>query len=152
MNPRSASSPAGIISVLLFALAAGSFYFATISGMAGLYGVAVVFVLIGLLTPLSMQMANQWEKAVVLRLGRLQGIKGPGIFFIVPFVDSVTVWIDQRIQTTEFNAEQALTRDTVPTNIDAIHPVLAGARPRAGGAGDHRLPPGDRPRRPDIAA
>jgi regulator of protease activity HflC (stomatin/prohibitin superfamily) len=120
MNPRSASSPAGIISVLFFALGAGSFYWATISGMAELYGVAIVLILIGLLTPLSMQMANQWEKAVVLRLGRLQGIKGPGIFFIVPFVDSVTVWIDQRIQTTEFNAEQALTRDTVPTNIDAI--------------------------------
>jgi regulator of protease activity HflC (stomatin/prohibitin superfamily) len=120
MNPRSASSPAGIISILFFALAAGLFYWATISGMTGLYGVAGVFILIGLLTPLSMQMANQWEKAVVLRLGRLQGVKGPGIFFIVPFVDSVTVWIDQRIQTTEFNAEQALTRDTVPTNIDAI--------------------------------
>jgi regulator of protease activity HflC (stomatin/prohibitin superfamily) len=120
MNPRSASSPAGIISILFFALAAGLFYWATISGMTELYGVAGVFILIGLLTPLSMQMANQWEKAVVLRLGRLQGVKGPGIFFIVPFVDSVTVWIDQRIQTTEFNAEQALTRDTVPTNIDAI--------------------------------
>jgi regulator of protease activity HflC (stomatin/prohibitin superfamily) len=120
MNPRSASSPAGILSVLFFALAAGSFYWATMSLMPVFYGFAAVFVLIGLLTPLSMQMANQWEKAVVLRLGRLQGIKGPGIFFIVPFVDSVTVWIDQRIQTTEFNAEQALTRDTVPTNIDAI--------------------------------
>ena len=120
MNPRSASSPAGIISLLLFALAAGCFYLATIAAIPEFYGVAVVFVLIGLLMPLSMQMANQWEKAVVLRLGRLQGIKGPGIFFIVPFVDSVTVWIDQRIQTTEFNAEQALTRDTVPTNIDAI--------------------------------
>ena len=120
MNPRSASSPAGIISILFFALAAGLFYWATITAMTGLYGIAGVFILIGLLTPLSMQMANQWEKAVVLRLGRLQGVKGPGIFFIVPFVDSVTVWIDQRIQTTEFNAEQALTRDTVPTNIDAI--------------------------------
>jgi regulator of protease activity HflC (stomatin/prohibitin superfamily) len=120
MNPRSASSPAGIISVLFFALAAGAFYWATMTQMAVFYGVAGMLILIGLLTPLSMQMANQWEKAVVLRLGRLQGIKGPGIFFIVPFVDSVTVWIDQRIQTTEFNAEQALTRDTVPTNIDAI--------------------------------
>jgi regulator of protease activity HflC (stomatin/prohibitin superfamily) len=120
MNPRSASSPAGIISILFFAIAAGLFYWATISAATGLYGVAGIFILIGLLTPLSMQMANQWEKAVVLRLGRLQGVKGPGIFFIVPFVDSVTVWIDQRIQTTEFNAEQALTRDTVPTNIDAI--------------------------------
>ena len=120
MNPRSASSPAGIISILFFALAAGLFYWATITATTGLYGIAGVFILIGLLTPLSMQMANQWEKAVVLRLGRLRGVKGPGIFFIVPFIDSVTVWIDQRIQTTEFNAEQALTRDTVPTNIDAI--------------------------------
>jgi regulator of protease activity HflC (stomatin/prohibitin superfamily) len=119
MNPR-ASSPAGIISVIFFALTAGIVYWVTISGMTELYVIAGLFVLLGLLTPLSLQMANQWEKAVVLRLGRLKAIKGPGIFLIMPFVDSVTVWIDQRIQTTEFNAEQALTRDTVPTNIDAI--------------------------------
>jgi regulator of protease activity HflC (stomatin/prohibitin superfamily) len=119
MNSR-ANSPAGIISVILFALAAGVFYWVTVSGMTELYAVAALLVLLGLLTPLSMQMANQWEKAVVLRLGRLKAIKGPGIFLIMPFVDSVAVWIDQRIQTTEFNAEQALTRDTVPTNIDAI--------------------------------
>jgi len=120
MNPRSGSSPAGILSVLFFILAAGSFYWATISGMYPFYAVALILGLAGLVTPVSMQMANQWEKAVVLRLGRLHGIKGPGVFFIMPFVDAVTVWIDQRIQTTEFNAEQALTRDTVPTNIDAI--------------------------------
>jgi regulator of protease activity HflC (stomatin/prohibitin superfamily) len=68
----------------------------------------------------SMLMAKQWERAVVLRLGKLHAIRGPGIFMVVPFVDSVTAWIDQRIQTTPFNAEQALTRDTVPVNIDAI--------------------------------
>jgi regulator of protease activity HflC (stomatin/prohibitin superfamily) len=119
MNPR-ASSPAGIISVIFFALAAGSYYWVTISGMTEFYVLAGLFVILGLLTPLSLQMANQWEKAVVLRLGRLKAIKGPGLFLIMPFVDSVAVWIDQRIQTTEFNAEQALTRDTVPTNIDAI--------------------------------
>jgi regulator of protease activity HflC (stomatin/prohibitin superfamily) len=77
-------------------------------------------VLFGVLTQLSMLMANQWERAVVLRFGRLQAIRGPGLFFVIPFVDSVTTWIDQRIQTTEFNAEQALTKDTVPANIDAI--------------------------------
>src|SRR5271154_151931 len=58
--------------------------------------------------------AQQWEKAVVLRLGKLHAIRGPGLFVVIPIVDTVTVWIDQRIQTTEFNAEQALTRDTVP--------------------------------------
>jgi regulator of protease activity HflC (stomatin/prohibitin superfamily) len=120
MNPRSASSPAGILSILFLGSAAGLFYWATMSGMPGFYGVAAILAVIGLLTPLSLQMANQWEKAVVLRLGKLHGIKGPGVFLIAPFIDSVTVWIDQRIQTTEFNAEQALTRDTVPTNIDAI--------------------------------
>ena len=120
MNPRSASSPAGILGILFFALAAGAFYWATVSGMGAFYGIGGLFAVIGFLTPLSLQMANQWEKAVVLRLGKLQGVKGPGLFLIIPIVDSVTVWIDQRIQTTEFNAEQALTRDTVPTNIDAI--------------------------------
>jgi regulator of protease activity HflC (stomatin/prohibitin superfamily) len=120
MNQHNASSPAGILTILFLALAAGSVYWGTISGASGLYVPAVLFGLLALLTPLSLQMANQWEKAVVLRLGKLHAIRGPGLFLIMPFVDSVTVWIDQRIQTTEFNAEQALTRDTVPTNIDAI--------------------------------
>jgi regulator of protease activity HflC (stomatin/prohibitin superfamily) len=117
---RSSSSPAGILTIIFAALTAGSVYLANMGGIPIFYAAAVVFGLMTVLTPLSLQMANQWEKAVVLRLGRLQGIKGPGLFLIMPFVDSVTVWIDQRIQTTEFNAEQALTRDTVPTNIDAI--------------------------------
>jgi regulator of protease activity HflC (stomatin/prohibitin superfamily) len=120
MNPRSATSPAGILSVLFFGLAAASIYWGTMTGMTLLYVPGGIFVLLGLLIPMSLQMANQWEKAVVLRLGKLNGVKGPGLFLIVPFIDAVTVWIDQRIQTTEFNAEQALTRDTVPTNIDAI--------------------------------
>jgi len=65
-------------------------------------------------------MARQWEKAVVLRAGKLSGVYGPGLFFIVPVIDQITAWIDQRIQTTAVNAEQALTRDTVPVNVDAI--------------------------------
>ncbi len=65
-------------------------------------------------------MANQWERAVVLRLGKLRGVRGPGLFAIVPFIDAVVAMLDQRIQTTEFNAEQALSRDTVPVNIDAV--------------------------------
>ncbi len=120
MNPRNSSSPAGILTILFAALAAGAVYGANIGGTSSFYALAVLFGLLALLTPLSLQMANQWEKAVVLRLGKLHAIKGPGLFLIMPFVDAVTVWIDQRIQTTEFNAEQALTRDTVPTNIDAI--------------------------------
>ena len=75
---------------------------------------------VGLVIPQSLMMANQWERAVVLRMGRLQAIKGPGVFWIVPILDRVATWLDQRIQTTEFNAEQALSKDTVPVNIDAV--------------------------------
>jgi regulator of protease activity HflC (stomatin/prohibitin superfamily) len=81
---------------------------------------AIVLAVVGLAIPQSLMMANQWERGVVLRMGRLQGIKGPGVFWIMPIVDRVATWLDQRIQTTEFNAEQALSKDTVPVNIDAV--------------------------------
>jgi regulator of protease activity HflC (stomatin/prohibitin superfamily) len=68
----------------------------------------------------SLKMANTWQKFVVLRAGKLQGVRGPGLFMIIPVVDNVVAIIDERIQTTAFNAEQALTRDTVPVNVDAI--------------------------------
>jgi regulator of protease activity HflC (stomatin/prohibitin superfamily) len=66
------------------------------------------------------RVANQWERAIVLRLGRFQATRGPGVFWILPFVDSVSAWIDQRVITTPFTAEQTLTRDTVPVNVDAV--------------------------------
>jgi regulator of protease activity HflC (stomatin/prohibitin superfamily) len=66
------------------------------------------------------RVAQQWERAVVLRLGRFVGLRGPGLFWIVPFVDRVTSWIDQRTVTTSFAAEQTLTADTVPVNVDAV--------------------------------
>jgi regulator of protease activity HflC (stomatin/prohibitin superfamily) len=69
---------------------------------------------------LSLKMANAWQKFVVLRAGKLQSVKGPGLFMIIPVLDNVTAVIDERIQTTSFNAEQALTKDTVPVNVDAI--------------------------------
>ena len=66
------------------------------------------------------RVAEQWERAVVLRLGRFVGLRGPGLFWIVPFVDRVSTWIDQRTITTTFAAEQTLTSDTVPVNVDAV--------------------------------
>jgi regulator of protease activity HflC (stomatin/prohibitin superfamily) len=66
------------------------------------------------------RVAKQWERAVVLRLGKYVGLRGPGIFWIVPFVDTVTKWIDQRVITTSFAAEETLTSDTVPVNVDAV--------------------------------
>ncbi len=81
---------------------------------------AVALVVLGAAIATSLKMAQQWEKGVVLRAGKLSGIKGPGLFFIIPVLDTITAWVDQRIRTTEVNAEQALTRDTVPVNVDAI--------------------------------
>ena len=69
---------------------------------------------------MSLNMANVWQKFVILRLGKLQSVKGAGVFFIIPIIDRIVAIIDTRIQTTAFNAEQALTRDTVPVNVDAI--------------------------------
>ena len=114
------NAPATVISVLLLVTAALIALLARRTGWPLAIAVPVFFVLCAALLPLSLLMAKQWEKAVVLRFGRLHALRGPGLFMIVPFVDTVTSWVDQRIQTTEFNAEQALTRDTVPTNIDAI--------------------------------
>jgi regulator of protease activity HflC (stomatin/prohibitin superfamily) len=84
------------------------------------YALGAGLLLLGLLTPISLLMARQWERAVVLRFGKLHSIRGPGMFLVIPFVDSVAAWLDQRIQTTQFAAEQALTADSVPANIDAV--------------------------------
>ncbi len=81
---------------------------------------AIVGVLLGLLLAQSPKVARQWERAVVLRLGRYIGLRGPGLFWIIPFVDNVTSWIDQRVITTAFAAEETLTSDTVPVNVDAV--------------------------------
>jgi regulator of protease activity HflC (stomatin/prohibitin superfamily) len=78
------------------------------------------FGVLAVLTLFSLKMANNWERFVILRAGKLSSVKGPGLFLIIPIVDAITAVIDERIQTTGFNAEQALTRDTVPVNVDAI--------------------------------
>ena len=80
----------------------------------------IVGLILGLLAAASPKIARQWERAVVLRLGRYTGLRGPGLFWIVPFVDTIPAWIDQRVITTSFAAEETLTSDTVPVNVDAV--------------------------------
>src|SRR6186997_3012027 len=80
----------------------------------------IVGLLLGLLLAQAPKVARQWERAVVLRLGKYVGLRGPGLFWIVPFVDSVSSWVDQRVITTSFAAEETLTSDTVPVNVDAV--------------------------------
>src|SRR5205823_5911606 len=81
---------------------------------------AIVGVLLGFLLSQSPKIARQWERAVVLRLGKFTGLRGPGLFWIIPFVDNISTWIDQRVITTAFAAEETLTSDTVPVNVDAV--------------------------------
>ena len=79
----------------------------------------IFMVALGLLS-VSMRIADQWEHAVVLRMGKFQGLKGPGVFFILPIIDSVSAYVDQRVRVSSFKAEQTLTKDTVPVNVDAM--------------------------------
>jgi regulator of protease activity HflC (stomatin/prohibitin superfamily) len=88
--------------------------------MAQMPQAGAVFFVLALLTFFALKMANNWERFVILRAGKLSSVKGPGLFAIIPIIDSITAVIDERIQTTQFNAEQALTRDTVPVNVDAV--------------------------------
>jgi regulator of protease activity HflC (stomatin/prohibitin superfamily) len=90
-----------------------------ISGaVTGLY--AIVLILIGTYILLALMVAAQWEKAVILRLGKFHGLKGPGVFWIIPVVDSIANWIDHRVMVTPFSAEKTLTKDTVPVDVDAV--------------------------------
>ena len=82
--------------------------------------VFVVLLLFSFFIAASIHIADQWEKAVVLRMGRYKGLKGPGLFLIVPVLDKIDKYVDQRVRVTDFKAEQTLTKDTVPVNVDAV--------------------------------
>ena len=111
---------ATVLTFLVFALAVLSGFIAHGGDAPAFYVIALILVVIALLIPRTLMMANQWERAVILRVGKLEAVRGPGLFIIIPFIDSVAAMLDQRIQTTEFNAESALSKDTVPVNIDAV--------------------------------
>lgn len=105
-----------VTSFLVFALLIGAVAVGYLVNPYGGFALLVVAALVGM----SLKMANVWQKFVILRMGKLRGVKGAGLFAIFPVIDTVIAVIDERIQTTGFNAEQALTKDTVPVNVDAI--------------------------------
>jgi regulator of protease activity HflC (stomatin/prohibitin superfamily) len=98
---------AGVLGAIILA-------FAPIGVAAGVAAAAA------LLVGSSIKFADQWEKAVVLRMGKYRGLRGPGVFFLIPIIDRIAYHIDQRLRTTDFGAESCLTKDTVPVNVDAI--------------------------------
>jgi len=117
---KGANRPAIVLAVVILAVAVLIAWFGYDTGSRSSYWIAGSLAVLAFLVPQSIMVADQWERAVVLRLGKLSAIRGPGLFVIVPFIDYVASWLDQRIQTTEINAEKALSKDTVPVNIDAI--------------------------------
>ena len=80
----------------------------------------IVWMLVGIYLLFAIKVASQWEKVVVLRLGKFHGLKGPGIFWIIPIVDTAPTWIDHRVMVTPFAAQKTLTKDTVPVDVDAV--------------------------------
>jgi regulator of protease activity HflC (stomatin/prohibitin superfamily) len=84
------------------------------------YTTGALGLLVAVVISAALQIANQWDRAVVLRLGRFQALRGPGLFFIVPVVDTIVYWIDTRVITMSFKAEKTLTKDTVPVDVDAV--------------------------------
>ena len=117
---KGVNKPAMVLAVLILAVAASCAWLGYDTGAYRYYWIAGVLAIFASLVPQSIMVADQWERAVVLRLGKLTAIRGPGMFAIVPFIDTVASWLDQRIQTTEIRAETALSKDTVPVNIDAV--------------------------------
>jgi regulator of protease activity HflC (stomatin/prohibitin superfamily) len=110
--------PPNVVAVLFMLIPALLGVLATVVTNSAAPGVAGVIV--GAVAMQSPKVAQQWERAIVLRLGRFREMRGPGLFFVLPFVDAITAWIDQRTITTSFAAEQTLTSDTVPVNVDAV--------------------------------
>ena len=115
--PRMAFRPNVLSVSLAVAFAVAGVWVWRATGMVVPSGLIVA---LGLLVARSPRVAQQWERAVVLRLGRFVGLRGPGLFWVIPLVDHVSSWIDQRTVTTSFAAEQTLTSDTVPVNVDAV--------------------------------
>jgi regulator of protease activity HflC (stomatin/prohibitin superfamily) len=85
---------------------------------AGVIGISAFF--LAMIVSSAIQVADQWDRAVVLRLGHFQSLRGPGLFFIIPVIDAIPYWIDTRVITTGFKAEKTLTKDTVPVDVDAV--------------------------------
>jgi regulator of protease activity HflC (stomatin/prohibitin superfamily) len=112
---RSSNAVSLTVTVILLAASAGLYYLKVIG-----VPILVILVIISLLIGSSIKIADQWEKAVVLRMGKFSSLRGPGLFFIIPIIDQISSFIDQRVRVTEFRAEQTLTKDTVPVNVDAV--------------------------------
>ena len=110
-----------MIFIVLFGIGVGLAYatFRVTANTESAWIAGIAFV-IALVVSSAIKVADQWEKAVILRLGKFRALRGPGLFFIIPIIDSIPYWIDTRVLTSSFKAEKTLTKDTVPVDVDAV--------------------------------
>ncbi len=118
---RSGSPIQTLIFAVIFIVGLALAYLVITPGQYGAgLGIAVVFLILAVLVAAAVRVANQWERTIVLRLGKFTKMQGPGLFFIVPIIETVPYWIDMRVITSAFKAEKTLTKDTVPVDVDAV--------------------------------
>jgi regulator of protease activity HflC (stomatin/prohibitin superfamily) len=111
----------GLIFVVILCIGLAFAYFEyAVSAYAGSVAIAVVAFIVAIVVSYSIKIADQWEKTIVLRLGRFRSLEGPGLFFIIPIIETTPYWIDTRVITSSFKAEKTLTKDTVPVDVDAV--------------------------------
>src|SRR5262245_56217543 len=114
------SSFATLLFCVIFAAGialAYALYRAVTPGSVAIFAVALI---VAALVARAVRVAAAWERAVVLRLGKFRSLRGPGLFGIIPIIDTIPYWVDVRVITSSFNAEKTLTRDTVPVDVDAV--------------------------------
>jgi len=119
-NLHISSVAATLFGILLAAAVLGALLMDSRVADAWIGTYVVGLTLIGTYILYALKVASQWEKAVVLRLGKFHGLRGPGVFWIIPIVDSIASWIDHRVMVTPFAAQKTLTKDTVPVDVDAV--------------------------------
>jgi regulator of protease activity HflC (stomatin/prohibitin superfamily) len=118
---RKANALPGLIFLVILFIGLGIAYVDyTASGYVSSVAIVIAFLLIAMAVSYSIKIADQWEKAIVLRLGRFRSLEGPGLFFIIPIIEATAYWIDTRVITSSFKAEKTLTKDTVPVDVDAV--------------------------------
>jgi regulator of protease activity HflC (stomatin/prohibitin superfamily) len=117
---KNSSFPMLMFFVVLGIGAASAYVMHRASADVAAFGILGIAVVLGLIVSSAIQVADQWSKAVVLRLGKFRSLQGPGLFVIIPLIDTIPYWIDIRVLTNSFKAEKTLTKDTVPVDVDAV--------------------------------
>jgi regulator of protease activity HflC (stomatin/prohibitin superfamily) len=119
---RKSSSFASLIFIVIFGIGVVLAYtmYRTPANLGNAWIIGCIAFVVALVVSLAIKVADQWERVVILRLGKFRSLKGPGLFFIIPIIDMIPYWIDTRVITASFKAEKTLTKDTVPVDVDAV--------------------------------